>query len=89
MIDFNGDGKKDLLVGDHDGFIYVYLNENTDSEPVFGRGERLKAVDTGVPLVVRLNPKISIGKVAGPGTADYLVLGNYAGKVPALVNRGR
>jgi hypothetical protein len=31
VIDWNCDGKKDLLVGCEAGYIYVYLNQNTDA----------------------------------------------------------
>jgi len=88
VIDVNADGRKDLLVGDHDGFIYVYLNENTNREPAFGRGERLRAVDTGQPLIVQANPKMSLGDLRRKACLD-LVLGNYGGKVAYLPNRAR
>lgn len=86
VIDVDGDGRKDLLVGDHDGFIYVFLNENIDSDPVFGRGHRLKAVDTGEPFVVQLNPKMSFGDLTGNGVPD-MVLGNHGGQVAFAPNR--
>ena len=86
VMDCNGDGRKDLLVGDHDGFIYLYLNENTDEDPVFGRGERLKAVDTGESLICQLNPKMSFGDLTGNGSLD-IVLGNNAGTVAFIPNR--
>jgi len=36
VTDWNGDGKKDLIVGQFDGGrIRLYLNQGTDSEPVF------------------------------------------------------
>ena len=35
-VDWNGDGKKDLLVGQYkDGKIRLYLNQGTDNAPVF------------------------------------------------------
>ena len=86
VLDFDGDGRKDLLVGDHDGFIYVYRNQGTDANPVFGHAERLRAVDTGEPLLVRLNPKMSFGDLTGSGSLD-LVLGNYGGEIPFVPNR--
>lgn len=33
--DWNEDGKKDLIVGEHDGKFYVLINVNTDADPVF------------------------------------------------------
>lgn len=43
VADMNGDGKKDLLVGDHYGAVYYYENMGTDASPVFIQGIRLKA----------------------------------------------
>jgi hypothetical protein len=34
-VDWNNDGKKDLITGEHDGYVRVYLNTNTDADPVF------------------------------------------------------
>ena len=35
-VDWNGDGKKDLLVGEfEEGKIRLYLNQGTDNAPVF------------------------------------------------------
>jgi|GEM_PF-721474 len=35
VVDWNEDGKKDLLVGEHDGKIFLLLNVGTDAAPVF------------------------------------------------------
>jgi len=35
VTDWNEDGKKDLLIGEHDGKIFLLLNVNTDADPVF------------------------------------------------------
>jgi hypothetical protein len=44
VADWNGDGKKDLLVGyQTDAKIRLYLNQNTDAEPVFSSFTLLKA----------------------------------------------
>ena len=86
VVDWNADGKKDLLVGDHDGFIYLYLNEGSNEAPVFGEAERVKAVDTDAPLVIQLNPKMGLADFRGIGVKD-LVLGNYGARVAYLPNR--
>lgn len=86
VADVDADGRKDLLVGDHDGFIYVFRNTGTDAAPAFARGERLCAVDTGAPVCVQPNPKMSLGDLTGSGAPD-LVLGNYGGQVAMLPNR--
>ena len=50
-VDWNNDGKKDLLVGQFkDGGIHLYLNEGTDSKPVFGDFTLLAAGDKPIQL---------------------------------------
>jgi hypothetical protein len=34
-VDWNNDGKKDLLVGEQAGYLRIYLNTGTDASPVF------------------------------------------------------
>ena len=42
VIDWNADGKKDLLVGQFDsGNVWLFLNKGTDQKPVFKGGTRL------------------------------------------------
>ncbi len=44
VTDWNGDGKKDLLVGQFSGGkIRVYLNSGTDVDPTFGEFSYLEA----------------------------------------------
>ena len=44
VTDWNNDGKKDLIVGQFaNGAIRLYLNEGTDTEPVFGDSSFLQA----------------------------------------------
>lgn len=44
VVDWNGDGKKDLLVGCfYNGNVYLYLNSGTNSNPVFTTGSKLQA----------------------------------------------
>jgi hypothetical protein len=51
VLDWNDDGKKDLLVGQFSGGkIRVYLNEGTDEEPVFNTFEYLKAKGKEISL---------------------------------------
>jgi hypothetical protein len=39
VVDWNNDGKKDLLVGQFDqGKIWIFLNQGTDADPVFDGG---------------------------------------------------
>ncbi len=49
-VDWNRDGKTDLLAGDTDGFIWCFRNETGNFFPVFATGEKLLA--DGKPLSV-------------------------------------
>ena len=48
ICDWNNDGRKDLLVADGRGWLFLYLNEGTDSKPVLGAGIRVQA--NGKPI---------------------------------------
>ena len=51
VVDWNNDGRKDLLVGQFSkGKIRVYLNEGTDEKPVFNKFEYLKAKGKEISL---------------------------------------
>ena len=42
--DWDGDGKRDLLVGQFgDGKLFVYINEGTNAEPVYAEGSLFEA----------------------------------------------
>ena len=41
VLDWNNDGRKDLLVGDYEHYIYLYLNQGTDARPSFNGRTRL------------------------------------------------
>ena len=51
LVDWNNDGKKDLVVGQFkEGAIRLYLNEGTDAKPVFGEFSLLAAGDKPIKL---------------------------------------
>lgn len=51
VVDWNNDGKKDLIVGQFkEGSIRLYLNEGTDAKPVFGDFSLLAAGEKPIKL---------------------------------------
>ncbi len=49
--DWNEDGKKDLLVGEFYGYVYVYLNSGTNTNPTFATGTKLQAGGTDLKVL--------------------------------------
>ena len=44
VADWNGDGRKDLIVGtDRENHVYLYINEGSDDKPAFSTGTRMTA----------------------------------------------
>jgi len=57
--DWNGDGRKDLLIGNFGGNIRVYLNKGTDAVPLFGSSYNLKLRNgKDVKIGTRVAPRI-------------------------------
>lgn len=48
VIDWNNDGNKDLLVGDGDGYVWLFLNTNTNADPLFNGGTKVES--GGAPI---------------------------------------
>ena len=82
VLDWDGDGRKDLLVGAGDGTLHLFINTGTDEAPVLGAGTVLTWQDSTV---------IDLGLNAKPIAADYnndhikdIIAGNSEGKVMFL-----
>jgi hypothetical protein len=86
ITDWNNDARKDLVVGMHSGYVYLFLNEGTDTAPDFqlrraiqDGDEDLRAPSTrSAPTVVDLDED---------GRKD-LVVGNTNGEVVLYRNIG-
>jgi hypothetical protein len=74
VVDWNGDGRHDLLLGDRDGFVNLYLNEGSNESPRYGTRTRLKAGGKEI-------------KVKGP-SAPCLVDWNEDGRKDLLAGDG-
>jgi hypothetical protein len=84
-VDWNEDGMKDLITGENNGNIRIYLNTNTDEDPVFSGyallevgGVPFKSADNSYPAIVDWN---------NDGKKD-LLSGEKSGKVVLLINKG-
>ncbi|MFQ5805858.1 MAG: FG-GAP repeat domain-containing protein, partial [Phycisphaerae bacterium] len=86
VVDWNGDGRKDLVVGALDGKIHVFLNEGTDTEPDFHSEQlaQLNSADLVVPTA-RSSPVIL--DLDDDGKKDLLT-GNTAGQLLFYPNTG-
>jgi len=84
-VDWDEDGRKDLLTGENVGYIRIYLNTNTDEEPIFN-GHIFVLVDG-------LN--FDVGSYSAPDIVDWnndgkkdVICGDSSGRVTLLINVG-
>ncbi|GAB4539512.1 MAG: hypothetical protein Fur0020_08430 [Thermodesulfovibrionia bacterium] len=82
VFDLDGDGKKDLLIGEVMGYVYFLRNVGSDESPAFERAERLRLMD-GMPLKYPINgarSRLSISDWDDDGIHDILI-GGMDGRV--------
>lgn len=48
VVDWNADGKKDLLVGDYSGYVRVLINVGTNAAPVFSTWSYINCAGSAV-----------------------------------------
>ena len=86
VVDFNGDGKKDLVVGAMDGLIRLYINDGTNGSPNFAAMTLIQA--DGVNLIVpslRSSPVVTDLDLDGK---KDIVAGNTDGQLIFYQNVG-
>ncbi|MBI5057875.1 MAG: VCBS repeat-containing protein [Nitrospirae bacterium] len=83
--DWNGDGKKDLIIGSIDGKIKIYINKGTDAEPVFDSSYLLQVGGRDFAVSGRAAPRVADWNK--DGLKDLLV-GDLEGYVYYLKNAG-
>lgn len=73
VADLNGDGRKDLVVGNTEGQLLFYANVGTDPAPQFAGYEVIEAGGTAVDLEGQPRSRLFVGDANGDGIADMLV----------------
>jgi hypothetical protein len=88
VVDWDQDGRKDLLVGVADGTVKIFLNIGTDNEPTFDGGTTIKVgSDNTLDLNVDRRPCPSLVDWNNDGKAD-LVIGSWDGRIHVFTNCG-
>lgn len=83
IVDWNDDGKNDILVGQGGGEVFIFINRGTNKEPLFGEGIELN------------DGKLDAGSNSSPAMVDWngdgkkdLIVGNKNGNVLVFINIG-
>ena len=91
--DLNGDGLMDIMTCDPVGYLRVYFNSGTPTEPKFTNSEmvpvyyaRFNWNDSSI-RTIRNNYKMALSDLNKSGAND-LILGNYGGEVFIVRNAG-
>ena len=89
VLDWDLDGRKDLLVGLAAGKVKIFLNVSTDADPQFDAGTELEVGAAGSKI------SIDVGKRATPVAVDWnkdglrdLVIGALDGRLHMFMNSG-
>jgi hypothetical protein len=85
-VDYDDDGRKDLVSGSYDGRVYVFINEGTDEEPDFVELTFAECAAGDLDMLTgRSSPHLI--DVTGDGLLD-IVAGDTAGQLLLCVNEG-
>ncbi len=85
VADWNNDGRKDLIVGQANGFVILFLNTGLEEAPEFAAGTDLYAGSSA--LYVGNNATPAVIDYNGDGAKDLMV-GNAAGQIAVYLNQG-
>ncbi|MBN1912036.1 MAG: VCBS repeat-containing protein, partial [Pirellulales bacterium] len=73
VIDFDGDGRKDLVVGNTDGQLLFYANSGTDAQPAFDTAQAVLADELPIDLPGTPRSRPFLGDYDADGHADILL----------------
>lgn len=76
VVDYNNDGKKDLVVGGIGGALRLYLNSGTDVSPEFGVPSLIQADNSDLSVGVNANSKVFFTDWNSDGKKDMVVGGS-------------
>ena len=95
VVDWDNDRRKDLLVGDASGYVYLFLNSHTDSGPAFTSGKQIQAGGAPIHLAEAKNDGGPSHGFADPFVTDWnndgrkdLLVGNWPGYAYLFINVG-
>ncbi len=73
VVDINGDGRKDLVVGNGEGRLFAYLNDGWDSTPRFTHGYELRADGEPIDLPGNARSRTVVVDYDHDGQVDLIV----------------
>lgn len=83
-IDWNQDGKNDILVGSG-GYVWLYLNTGSTTVPAFAAGVKVQAAGTDIFSGATGAAPIALTDMTGDGKAD-LIVADFASKLRVYPN---
>jgi hypothetical protein len=90
VVYWDADDRKDLVVGEANGYIWLYLNVGTDETPTFDGGARLQMGPQGAKRdikIIRERPTPVVADWNADGRRD-LVVGASDGRIRVFINEG-
>jgi WD40 repeat protein len=81
VVDWNNDGRKDILAGSGPGEVSIFINRGTNLQPMFDKEKKINAGN----LDVGFSSSPAMADWNGDGKKD-LVVGNRSGKVFVFIN---
>jgi hypothetical protein len=85
LVDWNNDGKKDLVVGDDNGYVRLYLNSGANNDPQFTTFTYIKVNNVNIKVSYSASPEVC--DLDGDGKKDLLI-SDYSGYIYFYRNSG-